>query len=101
MPGSELELTANSRKKTYSLTVVNGVIGDREWDTKLKVKMPGHAATAKATYKDKVPTTYTLTVIGGYIGDDEAKASGDYGSQCRNQSDGQRQRPVITSPSGR
>ena len=28
MPGNELTLTANSRKKTYSLTVVNGYIGD-------------------------------------------------------------------------
>ena len=121
MPGSELELTANGRKKTYSLTVVNGVIGDENgtqnsgeyaknaeitltqkvpenkeftgWElsgglepvsgyeltnTTIKVKMPGHAATAKATYKDKAPTTYTLTVDGGYIGDDETKASGDY-----------------------
>ena len=28
MPGNALTLTANSRKKTYSLTVVNGYIGD-------------------------------------------------------------------------
>ena len=28
MPGNELTLTANGRKKTYSLTVVNGYIGD-------------------------------------------------------------------------
>ena len=28
MPGNELKLTANGRKKTYSLTVVNGYIGD-------------------------------------------------------------------------
>ena len=121
MPGSELELTANGRKKTYSLTVVNGVIGDENgtqnsgeyakdaeitltqkvpedkvftgWElsgelepvsgyeltnTTIKVTMPGHAATATATYKDKAPTTYTLTVEDGYIGDDETKASGDY-----------------------
>ena len=121
MPGNALTLTANSRKKTYSLTVANGVIGDENgtqnggeyakdaeitltqkvpegkvftgWElsgglepvsgyeltnTTIKVKMPGHAATAKATYKDKAPTTYTLTVDGGYIGDDETKASGDY-----------------------
>ena len=105
MPGSELELTANGRKKTYSLTVVNGVIGDENgtqnsgeyaedaeitltqkvpegkvftgWDlsgglepvsgyeltnTTIKVTMPGNAATATATYKDKAPTTYTLTL---------------------------------------
>ena len=121
MPGNALTLTANSRKKTYSLTVVNGVIGDENgtqnggeyakdaeitltqkvpegkvftgWElsgglepvsgyeltnTTIKVTMPGHAATAKATYKDKAPTTYTLTVDGGYIGDNETKASGDY-----------------------
>ena len=121
MPGNELKLTANGRKKAYSLTVVNGVIGDGHgtengekyaknaeitltqkvpenkeftgWElsdgltlvdgyeltnTTIKVTMPGHAATAKATYEDKVPTTYTLTVDGGYIGDDETKASGDY-----------------------
>lgn len=121
MPGNELELTANGRKKTYSLTVVNGVIGDENgtqnsgeyakdaeitltqkvpedkvftgWElsgelepvsgyeltnTTIKVTMPGHAATATATYKDKAPTTYTLTVEDGYIGDDETKASGDY-----------------------
>ena len=121
MPGNALTLTANSRKKTYSLTVVNGIIGDEHgtengekyaknaeitltqkvpenkeftgWElsgglepvsgyeltnTTIKVKMPGHAATATATYKDKAPTTYTLTVDGGYIGDDETKASGDY-----------------------
>ena len=121
MPGNELKLTANGRKKTYSLTVVNGVIGDENgtqnsgeyakdaeitltqkvpegkvftgWklsdgltlvdgyeltNTTIKVTMPGNAATAKATYKDKAPTTYTLTVDGGYIGDNETKASGDY-----------------------
>ena len=121
MPGNELELTANGRKKTYSLTVVNGVIGDENgtqnsgeyakdaeitltqkvpedkvftgWElsgelepvsgyeltnTTIKVTMPGHAATATATYKDKAPTTYTLTVDGGYIGDNETKASGEF-----------------------
>ena len=120
MPGNALTLTANGRKKTYSLTVVNGYIGDATdirsgsfekgaqitltqkvpedkeftgWElsdgltpvdgyeltnTTIKVTMPGNAATAKATYKDKAPTTYTLTVDGGYIGDDETKASGDY-----------------------
>ena len=126
MPGSELELTANGRKKTYSLTVVNGVIGDENgtqnsgeyaknaeitltqkvpenkeftgWElsgglepvsgyeltnTTIKVKMPGHAATATATYKDKVPTTYTLTVDGGYIGDDETKASGEFKAEAQ------------------
>ena len=121
MPGNALTLTANGRKKTYSLTVVNGVIGDENgtqnsgeyakdaeitltqkvpegkvftgWklsdgltpvdgyeltNTTIKVTMPGHAATAKATYKDKAPTTYTLTVDGGYIGDDETKISGKF-----------------------
>ena len=121
MPGNALTLTASGRKKTYRLTVVNGVIGDENgtqnsgeyakdaeitltqkvpegkvftgWklsdgltpvdgyeltNTTIKVTMPGNAATAKATYKDKAPTTYTLTVDGGYIGDDETKASGNY-----------------------
>ena len=121
MPGNVLTLTANSRKKTYSLTVVNGVIGDENgtqnsgeyakdaeitltqkvpegkvftgWElsgelepvsgyeltnTTIKVTMPGHAATATATYKDKAPTTYTLTVDGGYIGDDETNISGKF-----------------------
>ena len=121
MPGNALTLTANSRKKTYSLTVVNGIIGDEHgtengekyaknaeitltqkvpenkeftgWElsgglepvsgyeltnTTIKVKMPGHAATATATYKDKAPTTYTLTVDGGYIGDDETNISGKF-----------------------
>ena len=121
MPGNALTLTANSRKKTYSLTVANGVIGDENgtqnsgkyakdaeitltqkvpegkvftgWElsdglepvsgdeltnTTIKVTMPGHAATATATYKDKAPTTYTLTVNGGYIDGDETKTSGNY-----------------------
>ena len=121
MPGNELKLTANGRKKAYSLTVVNGVIGDGHgtengekyaknaeitltqkvpenkeftgWElsdgltlvdgyeltnTTIKVTMPGHAATAKATYEDKVPTTYTLTVDGGHIGTDENQTSGNY-----------------------
>ena len=123
MPGNELKLTANGRKKTYSLTVVNGVIGDENgtqnsgeyakdaeitltqkvpenkeftgWELSggltlvedagctlesitIKVKMPGNAATAKATYKDKAPTTYTLTVEDGYIGTDENQTSGNY-----------------------
>ena len=122
MPGNELTLTANGRKKTYSLTVEDGYIGDATdirsgsfekgaqitltqkvpenkeftgWKLSdgltlvedagctlesitIKVKMPGDAATATATYKDKTPTTYTLTVEDGYIGDDETKASGDY-----------------------
>ena len=126
MPGNALTLTANSRKKTYSLTVVNGIIGDEHgtengekyaknaeitltqkvpenkeftgWElsgglepvsgyeltnTTIKVKMPGHAATATATYKDKAPTTYTLTVDGGYIGDDETKASGEFKAEAQ------------------
>ena len=126
MPGNELTLTANSRKKTYSLTVVNGVIGDENgtqnsgeyakdaeitltqkvpegkvftgWElsgglepvsgyeltnTTIKVTMPGHAATATATYKDKAPTTYTLTVDGGYIGDNETKASGEFKAEAQ------------------
>ena len=123
MPGNALTLTANSRKKTYSLMVVNGVIGDENgtqnrgeyakdaeitltqkvpegkvftgWDLSggltlvedagctlesitIKVKMPGNAATATATYKDKAPTTYTLTVEDGYIGTDENQTSGNY-----------------------
>ena len=121
MPGNALKLTANGRKKAYSLTVVNGVIGDGHgtengekyaknaeitltqkvpenkeftgWElsdgltlvdgyeltnTTIKVTMPGHAATAKATYEDKVPTTYTLTVDGGHIGTDENQTSGNY-----------------------
>ncbi len=57
------------------LTLVDGY---ELTNTTIKVTMPGHAATAKATYKDKAPTTYTLTVDGGYIGDNETKASGDY-----------------------
>ena len=121
MPGNALTLTANGRKKTYRLTVVNGVIGDENgtqnsgeyakdaeitltqkvpedkvftgWElsdgltlvdgykltnTTIKVTMPGNAATAKATYKDKAPTTYTLTVEDGYIGTDENQTSGNY-----------------------
>lgn len=123
MPGKALTLTANGQKKTYSLTVANGVIGDEHgtetggkyakdaeitltqkvpedkvftgWELSdgltlvedagctlesitIKVTMPGHAATATATYKDKAPTTYTLIVENGYIGDDETKISGDY-----------------------
>ena len=126
MPGNALKLTANGRKKTYSLTVVNGVIGDENgtqnsgeyakdaeitltqkvpegkvftgWklsdgltpvdgyeltNTTIKVTMPGHAATAKATYKDKAPTTYTLTVDGGYIGDDKNQTSGNYEANAK------------------
>ena len=121
MPGDALKLTANGQKKTYSLTVANGVIGDEHgtetggkyakdaeitltqkvpedkvftgWELSdgltlvedagctlesitIKVKMPGHAATAKATYKTVTPTpggdddqpkTYTVTVKGGKI----------------------------------
>ena len=124
MPGYALTLTANSHKKTYSLTVADGVIGDEHgtetggkyakgaqitltqkvpegkvftgWDlsgglepvsgyeltnTTIKVTMPGHAATATATYKDKAPTTYTLTVDGGYIGTDENQTSGKFKSK--------------------
>ena len=119
MPGNELKLTANGRKKTYRLTVEDGYIGDATdirsgsfekgaqitltqkvpenkeftgWKLSdgltlvedagctlesitIKVKMPGDAATATATYVDKAPTTYTLTVEDGYIGDDETKIS--------------------------
>ena len=125
MPGNALTLTAKGRKKTYSLTVEDGYIGDATdirsgsfekgaqitltqkvpegkvftgWElsdgltlvdgyeltnTTIKVTMPGHAATAKATYKDKAPTTYTLTVDGGYIGDDKNQTSGNYEANAK------------------
>ena len=127
MPGNALTLTANGRKKTYSLTVEDGYIGDATdirsgsfekgaqitltqkvpedkvftgWKLSdgltlvedagctlesitIKVKMPGNAATAKATFKAKAPTTYTLTVDGGYIGDNETKASGEFKAEAQ------------------
>ena len=58
----------------HGLTLVDGC---QKTNATIKVTITGNA-TAKATYKDKVPTTYTLTVEDGYIGDDETKASGDY-----------------------
>ena len=126
MPGNALTLTANGQKKTYSLTVADGVIGDENgtqtsgkyaknaeitltqkvpedkvftgWKLSdgltlvedagctlesitIKVTMPGNAATATATYKDKAPTTHALTVNGGYIGTDENQTSGKFKSK--------------------
>lgn len=58
----------------HGLTLVDGC---QETNATIEVTITGNA-TAKATYKDKVPTTYTLTVDGGYIGDDETNISGKF-----------------------
>ena len=81
--GATIKLTAKDAAdgKEFDKWVLHGltlVDGYELTNTTIKVTMPGNAATATATYKDKAPTTYTLTVDGGYIGDDETKASGDY-----------------------
>ena len=57
MPGSELELTANSRKKTYSLTVVNGVIGDENGTQ----NSGEYAKDAEITLTQKVPEGKVFT----------------------------------------
>ena len=81
--GATIKLTAKDAAEgeqfeKWELTGLTLVDGYELTNTTIKVTMPGNAATAKATYKDKAPTTYTLTVDGGYIGDNETKASGDY-----------------------
>ena len=58
----------------HGLTLVDGC---QKTNATIKVTITGNA-TAKATYKDKVPTTYTLTVEDGYIGTDENQTSGNY-----------------------
>ena len=82
--GATIKLTAKDAaegkqfdkwKLSDGLTLVDGY---ELTNTTIKVTMPGHAATATATYKDKAPTTYTLTVDGGYIGTDENQTSGNY-----------------------
>ena len=81
--GQIIKLTAEDAAdgKEFDKWVLHGltlVDGYELTNTTIKVTMPGHAATAKATYKDKAPTTYTLTVEDGYIGDNETKASGEF-----------------------
>ncbi len=85
--GATIKLTAEDAaegkqfdkwKLSDGLTLVDGY---ELTNTTIKVTMPGHAATATATYKDKAPTTYTLTVDGGYIGTDENQTSGKFKSK--------------------
>ena len=85
--GATIKLTAKDAaegkqfdkwKLSDGLTLVDGY---ELTNTTIKVTMPGHAATATATYKDKAPTTYTLTVDGGYIGTDENQTSGKFKSK--------------------
>mgnify|MGYP007006588339 CR=1 FL=1 len=80
--GDEIKLTAKDAAEgeqfeKWELTGLTLKNGYQETNATIEVTITGNA-TAKTTYKDKVPTTYTLTVDGGYIGDDETKASGDY-----------------------
>ena len=82
--GATIKLTAKDAaegeqfdkwKLSDGLTLVDGY---ELTNTTIKVTMPGHAATATATYEDKAPTTYTLTVEDGYIGTDENQTSSNY-----------------------
>ncbi len=57
MPGNALTLTANSRKKTYSLTVVNGVIGDENGTQ----NSGEYAKDAEITLTQKVPEGKVFT----------------------------------------
>ena len=80
--GATIKLTAKDAAEgeqfeKWELTGLTLKNGYQETNATIEVTITGNA-TAKTTYKDKVPTTYTLTVDGGYIGDDETKASGDY-----------------------
>ena len=87
--GATIKLTAKeaAEGKVFTGWDLSGglepVSGYELTNTTIKVIMPGHAATATATYKDKAPTTYTLTVDGGYIGDDETKASGEFKAEAQ------------------
>ena len=81
--GATIKLTAEdaAEGKEFDKWELDGLTlkdGYQETNTTIKVTMPGNAATAKATYKDKAPTTYTLTVDGGYIGTDENQTSGEF-----------------------
>ena len=71
MPGNALTLTANGQKKTYSLTVENGVIGD-ENGTETSGK---YAKDAEITLTQKVPEDKVFT--GWELSDGLEPVSGD------------------------
>lgn len=80
--GATIKLTANDAVEgkefdKWELTGLTMKDGCQKTNATIEVTITGNA-TAKATYKDKVPTTYTLTVDGGYIGDDETNISGKF-----------------------
>ena len=85
--GATIKLTAKDAAEgeqfeKWELTGLTLKNGYQETNATIEVTITGNA-TAKATYKDKVPTTYTLTVDGGYIGDDETKASGEFKAEAQ------------------
>ena len=70
MPGNALTLTANSRKKTYSLTVVNGYIGDATDIRSGSFEKGAQITLTQKVPEDKVFTGWELsdglTLVDGY-----------------------------------